>query len=741
MPPSRRDRHVYFVVRQILILAFIGGNLFSRIFAQQEPLSFELDVLPLLTKHGCNSGACHGAVAGRGQFFLSLWGSDPKADYDQIARAFHSRRIRFRVPEESLLIAKPTGRIAHEGSERFQPDSPTADTLISWIKAGAPYGKPVQIDEFLISAQAVDTPKGSMDYSLNAIAKTNGSSSLIDVADRTAWETDPNGGVVWTEQSPPRIRLDRPGRHLITARFAGQVRSLVLIAPYPDPATPPSDTSLGRSESSDSWIDDEIQQLLEQANIRARPTVDDLTWLRRVSLDLVGRIPTVEEIRAFEKLDLANRKAITVDGLIASESFHEYWTFKLARWLGFRPIASEPEATKAFEAYLRDRIAKRESWRIIAQELLLSTGDTHQVGQANFGRLVSDPRAHAELISRVFLGVRLQCANCHNHPLDRWTQDDYHGLAAILAGVERGRQVRYVGGGQVTNLRTQEPAIPRIPGKEFLPVQSDPQTVRENLQRLSQWILDASDSDASDSDASDPKFAKVLANRLWASLMGRGLIDPVDDIRDTNPATHPGLLDRLVQTLIGSDYQPAAILKPIALSDAYARLEAEESALPLDPSFYAAHVGKALAPEVLYDAIHDALGIAGQPRAIQWLDPTTPSESLDILGRCGRPTACESVSGTGNVQASLAQKLHWINGSLVNQAIASQKNFLSTEWNNGTSDQAILELGYLRFLGKRPTQEEVRLWADQIPEGHAEKQAWFEDWAWSMLSSTRFLSN
>ena len=172
-----------------------------------------------------------------------------------------------------------------------------------------------------------------------------------------------------------------------------------------------------------------------------------------------------------------------------------------------------------------------------------------------------------------------------------------------------------------------------------------------------------------------------------------------------------------------------------------ARLEAEESALPLDPSFYAAHVVKALAPEVLYDAIHDALGIAGQPRAIQWLDPTTPSESLDILGRCGRPTACESVSGTGNVQASLAQKLHWINGSLVNQAIASQKNFLSTEWNNGTSDQAILELGYLRFLGKRPTQEDVRLWADQIPEGHAEKQAWFEDWAWSMLSSTRFLSN
>ena len=713
--------------------------LLERIFAQEisEP-SFELDVLTLLTKHGCNSGACHGAVAGRGEFYLSLWGSNPKADYDQIVHAYKSRRVRFASPEESLLIAKPSGRIAHEGQERFEPDSATAETLIRWIAAGAPFGPSLRVEDFQVSAELIEPSSDRSGYRLRASALLNGSKIPLDVSDRTTWETEPDGDSMgWIQQSPPTLRLRRPGRHWITARFAGQVRTLVLIEPYPDPGpvlagSASESSSLAGTLEPMTWIDQEVQEGLDRANLKPLGIADDLTWLRRVSLDFVGRIPSLGEIAEFQGLEPRTRKTQTVDRLIRSEAFGTYWAYKLARWVGFRPIASEPGATYAFEQYLRRSAGERRSWKQIAQELVLSTGDSHREGAANFARLASDPRVHAERIGSVFLGIRIGCANCHNHPLDRWTQDDYHGLAAILAGIDRGREVRYSGGGQVTNLRTREAAIPKLPGQEFLSVQSDAKAAQANVERLSAWIF----------DEHDPRFATMLANRLWGTMMGRGLVDPVDDMRDTNPASHPRLLGRLAESLIEADYQPSSILKLIALSQAYARVEVDTSVSRLDPSFYAAREPKAMAPEVLYDAIHDALGLSVESRAIGWLDPTTPSESLDVLGRCGRMVGCSPESSVGGaIQRSLGQQLHWINGPLVNRAIESPASFIRQESGSGASDAEILAMGYLRFFGQPGTQEELRYWGSQIPQQTEEKLAWFEDWAWSMLSSPRFLNH
>jgi hypothetical protein len=724
MPQSRLDLPNWKTQSRRLLTALLYLVLSTRIFAQQETPSFELDVLPLLTKHGCNSGACHGAAAGRGQFFLSLWGSDPKSDYDQIVHAFQSRRIRHASPQESLIIAKPSGRIAHEGQVRFDPDSTTAIKLSNWIKAGTPYGEPIKVDAFRIEAHGIESAQANSNWTLRAFARINGSAWPIEVTDRTAWEFDPNGSVNWIEQHPPTVGLERPGRHLIAARFAGQVQTSVLIAPYPsEPHSEP--------QSPTSFVDVEIQKLLDQANVQAATLIDDLSWLRRVSLDLVGRIPTVDEIHTFEALDPMDRKPITLDRLLSSEDFSRYWTFQLARWLGFGPIAMDPEATKAFEKYLLQQVSDRRSWKTIAKELLLSTGDSHAIGPTNFARLAADPRVHAELISRVFLGARMQCANCHNHPLDVWTQDDYHGLSAILAGLDRGRHVQYVGGTQVTNVRTKEPAIPKIPGASYLEVQIDAQATERNLKKLSDWIF----------DQENPRFAKVMANRLWAMMMGRGLIEPVDDLRTTNPASHPELLERLVQTLVESDYQPASVLKAIALSDAYARRYPDLQRPGIDASFFAAHVRKPLAPEVLYDALCDALGTPKEQRAIQWLDPTTPSESLDILGRCSRPRACEPTSNLGPIQSSLSQQLHWINGPLVNQAIESPECFLHRELSRGTPNAELLELGFLRIQTKRPRAEEIQTWLEQIPKEPQERRAWFEDWVWSQLSSSRFLSN
>ena len=702
-------------------------------FAQETAGSFELEILPILTKHSCNSGACHGAVAGRGYFFLSLWGSDPKSDYDQIVHAFGARRVRFKSPEDSLLIAKPSGRIAHEGGERFDPESLAAKTLALWIQSGAPYGAAPSIKKLEVHAKRVNPSHPVAEYQLDANLIHQGHGTPMDVADRVSWEIETNGGVEWASQVPPTIRLVRPGRHVILARFAGQVRSVVLIAPYPTPSV--------SKRASGSWIDEEIDALLDQANLTPSDLIDDLTWLRRASFDLIGRMPTIEEIDRFERLKPSQRKSIVLDEMIDSKSFSSYWAYSLARWIGFRPIANDSQATIAFQKYLKDRVARRQSWKQIARELMLTTGDSHEAGAANFSRLAADPRAHAELISEVFLGVRIGCANCHNHPLDRWTQDDYHGMAGILSGRTRTRQVSFVGDGQVTNLRTKEPAIPKLPGSDFLQVQSDEQSAQQNIEHLTDWIL----------DESEPKFARYLANRLWASMMGRGLVEPIDDFRETNPASHPQLLERLAKLLIDSDYQPAVVLRAIALSDVYARTAVDTKDQGTDPSFFSAHISKPLAPEVLYDAIGDGLGAISnenpvqtttpRQRAIEWLDPTVPSAALDLLGRCSKPTGCKLKADGNAASLSLTQQLHWINGPLVNQAIESPGGFLHRELEQGTSNREILARMSLRLLTKDPSLEQIQRWSEQIPSDSRERKAWFEDWTWSLLSSPRFLTN
>ena len=321
--------------------------------------------------------------------------------------------------------------------------------------------------------------------------------------------------------------------------------------------------------------------------------------------------------------------------------------------LGLRAIASEPEATNAFARWIREAVATDRPFPEMVRDLLRSEGDSHQIGPTNFARLVNDPRSHAELVANVFMGTRMQCANCHNHPFDRWTQDDFHGRAAVFAGVERGRIVRHTNRGQVTNLRTRDPALPRIPGVRY--IESNGVT---RIEQFSDWLT----------DAENPLLARVMANRLWRAMMGRGLVEPSDDFRETNPPSHPELLDRLADEFQKSGYRLRPLLTQIALSDAYARSSQSED-LWIDSSFFAVAMCKPLPPEVLLDAVHDALGVeiqdakSGKPiRAVQWIDPSEPNPTLDILGRCSRGFSC----GDPVPSQGLSMHLHWMNGDVVN---------------------------------------------------------------------------
>jgi hypothetical protein len=725
-----------------------------------EPLSFDSQILPLLTKHGCNAGACHGAATGRGNFSLSLFGSDPAADYQAIVRAFRGRRIRLADPESSLLIAKPTGRVAHGGDVLFEPDSPTAAALAQWIGQGATRGQTRRLVALQIEAQPFHPSESKREPStaqflLRALAQFDANES-IDVTPWTQFTSDPESGIVWDE-SNSIATLHRPGRHHLLARYTDRVVPVIMVYPHPSIASAPHGATSDEPASTEilleghaaqtpsrqptaplthasHWIDEPIDGGLRELNVEPFPIVDDLTWLRRVSLDLTGRLPTMEQINAMASDDDPDRRTAWIQRLLDSEGHVDLGSLQWARWLGLHALPNEPRAAEAYGEWIRQAVAEDMPYPQLARELLTSTGDSHAVGAANFSRMVGDPRAHAELVARVFLGSRLQCANCHNHPFDRWTQDDYHGLAAVFAGVERGRTVQFIERGQITNLRTKEPALPRLPGAHNLS-ETPTQASSEHIHAFTHWLT----------DTDHPAFAKVMVNRVWGTMLGHGLVDPVDDFRETNPASHPELLDALAKSFRESGYRMRPLVAAIAASHAYARScqppESNRHAFQahLEPSNFARGLARPLPPEVLLDAVHDGLGVpANVPtRAVHLLDPLAPHPTLDILGRCNRTQSCNE----SDTHFGLARQLHWINGDVVNQALSSRKTFFDVLLDAGAENETIVTQSFLRILSRYPRPDELQSILPRIPGPPNARHEWFQDWLWSLLSSTEFLTN
>ena len=427
-----------------------------------------------------------------------------------------------------------------------------------------------------------------------------------------------------------------------------------------------------------------------------------------------------------------------LDELLASEEFTEYWTLQLAKLLRLRvPKAANAAGAEAYHGWLSEQIREGVGYDQIAKQLLLASGDTHEVGPANFYRSVDGAREQAELVSELFMGSRLRCANCHNHPLDRWTQDDYHGLAAIFAKLETREVVSINPRGKVIHPRTLEAAIAKIPGEaEFLRPDAKADAAEDIRGALVDWLV----------DKDNPYFAKAIVNRLWKSMMGRGLVEPADDFRATNPATHPRLLDKLAEDFVAHGYSIRHTLGRIANSATYARSANATLENKDDDRFYSHRIRESLEPEVLADAISDVLGVheeyGSQPkgtRAVALVNPKTPSTSLDVLGRCGREGSCESAPVAGG----LPQKLHLLNGDLLNARIRTPAGRLQRLLATEKSALEIVEEFYLVGLGRKPTKIEESFWAQKL-EGLKtieEQGAFLEDFVWGLLTSTEFVTN
>jgi len=689
---------------------------------------FHTQILPLLTRSGCNAGACHGAAAGRGEFRLSLFAADPVADFEAITLERHSRRISLTQPQHSLLLKKACGQLEHGGGQILDPSGPEASLLLKWIASGAPAGPHRYPVSLTVSPPNYATPVTPASTQLQVTARFNDGSAKDVTRFCRITSTDTSAITVSDSDS---VTILRPGIHHIVIRYLSQTQLFRVQSPFPHQTSPAPATT-----RTDSLIDSHIQQTLQQLALTPASQAAPEIWLRRLYLQIAGKLPPPEDVRQLVTSDSPELRQQIVDQLLTSDACTDYWTLQLAQLLQLHSLPNEPEAFLASSAWLRNAVATELPLDHLTRQLLLAAGDSHSNGAAGFSRMATDARSQAELVGQAFAGLSLGCANCHNHPLDRWTQDDFHGFAAIFAPVDRGRNVQFTGRGTVTNPRTGEPAIPRIPGLTDLSPASDLRPA------VADWLT----------SGPAPPLAINLTNRLWKHMFGRGLIEPVSDLSLTNPATHPELLTALAKDFVRNQWSLRKMLRQIVLSDTWSR----SSATPADslaaehPSlqnaaalFLARRTPLPVPAEVLADAIADVcdipLNLSPQPaaRAVQVLDPARPAAELDPLGRCRRLSSCTLNSAPPELP--LSAQLHLLNGTLINTRVSAPDSRLHKMLQAGSSDTNIITTFTLLALSRLPRTDELQTWQQQVAaKSSDERRQLLEDFLWSLLNSQEF---
>ena len=693
---------------------------------KREAVEFENDLIPIFTKMGCNAGKCHGSAIGRGDFKLSLYGGDPESDFEEIVRRMNGRRVNLSKPDESLIVLKPTANLKHGGRMVFDDDSESERLLIDWIKQGAKNLKHRHLKHVEVTPRKFVATKTGATAQLKVTAHYDNGKTR----DVTAWTTfvAEDSSAVDIDADAASAEVRRGGRHIVVARYLSEVIPIVLVSPLNNQAVDLS------SEPRNNFVDEYVLRLLAELRLPTSPLADDGTFLRRVTLDLTGRLP---EYNHESRVPGFDREAI-VDKLLSSEEFVDFYTLKLAKLLRIQSkndknrVTMTTKAARGFHNWIAEQLRNGVGYDQIANEIITATGDTTKVGPATFYIAVEDPQLQTEFATEVFMGSRMKCANCHNHPLDKWTQDDFHGLTAIFAKLTRQQVVKINPLGSAIHPNTGEAAQMKIPGEEFLPA-----ATTDGREAFANWLT-ARDN---------PYFAKATVNRLWKSLMGRGLVEPVDDFRSTNPATHPVLLNKLAEDFIEHGYDLRHTLKLIAMSATYARSSITVDGNETDDRFYSHMIQKPMEPAVLADAISDVLGLASQygseqygTRAVELPDGSIRSDALDILGRCDRSKSCE---GAPSPTGPLAQRLHLFNGGLLNDRVGAVGSRLDQFIKAEMRPMEIVEDYYQTALNRPPNEQEVRFLSMLLNPAKSSKEQrnLLGDFVWSIATCKEFVMN
>lgn len=692
-------------------------------------VSFGRDVIPALTKAGCNSGACHGSFQGRGGFQLSLLGFDAAADYDALTKAGRGRRINSAAPETSLILQKATGVAPHGGGRRIVSDSEVAEILRVWLTSGRPGPTAADLHGLRLSVEpreALLSPDAQLPLQVTA---TFGDGSTRNV---TPWALfDAREKLIAEVSRTGVITALKPGRTAVTVRYLGQVATVNVSVPY-GPSARIDFTPL-------NFIDEIVVKEWERMGVQPAAVVDDATFLRRVSLDLIGTLPTVDEARAFLEDASPDKRTRLIDALLQRPEYVDYWSLRWGdllrahrRYLGDKGLAS-------FSGWIRQSIRENKPLDVLTRELLTAQGNLFTNGPVAYYFIDEKVEDLAETTAQVFLGVRLQCTKCHHHPNEVWSQDDYYGLAAYFSRLEAkdsGAQGAKFGGPKSIrpiakenpNRRPQIAAAMRVFGETSAPTPEG----EDPRQHLAAWMT----------RPENQFFAKNFANRYWAWLMGRGLVEPVDDLRDTNPASIPALHDALATEFTRSGYDAKHLLRTICRSQVY-QLSAElNPQRDLDGQLATHRLLRRLPAEVLLDAVNQVTGATeafpGQPpgtRAVALPDPTIASSFLTTFGRPLRNNPCECARGGA---PDLAQALLLANGEALHGKITTENGRLQKLIAAGKTDAEIAEEVYLAALSRRPTPAEQQAIRESVAEVELRNVVW-QDVLWAVLNCSEFV--
>ena len=698
------------------VISFAVMSLVAATSAEELP-PFRTSILPVLTKAGCNAGACHGAATGQGGFKLSLLGYDPEEDYERITRELGGRRIAVAHSEESLFLRKPSGQIEHEGGRKLRRDSDGYELVRRWIAAGAPYG-PRELQVTAISVEPADSLIGSAnDTKQLRVTASLSDGSRQDVTSLALYTS--NEDAIAEVSKTGEVATVGRGLTSIMVRYSGQVAAARVAVPLSDANVAMDDFPVA------NFIDEHIRAELLRLRVPASPLSDDAEFLRRVHLDVTGRLPTAEVATAFlSELPSAEKRRRVIDGLLRSDAFVDFWTMKLADLL---LLNGQGDPAAAYHAWLREQVATNAPFDHIARTLLTSTGDLARVGPANFMTLAHDPRDMSEHAGRIFLGAQIACARCHTHPSDRWTQEDYHRFAAYFARITReGGAVQVSTRGEVDHPKSGKPLSPKPLGA---PARQQISDVDRRVE-LAGWLT-APDN---------PLFTRTIVNRIWKHLLGRGLVEPVDDLRPTNPPTHPALLDALAADMIAHRFDLRHVIRTIVSSRTYQLTSRTRGVNRLDARLYSHAYLKELPAPVFADAVAQVTGVVdvfeGLPagtRAVQLISPATPSPALDVLGRCLRKRPCD---GSGGAGGGLAEALHLINGSTINGKL---RDGVVVELRD-RSNRDVVEEFYRRALTRPPEPAELAAWESSLERGSDRAEA-IQDLLWTLLNAREFALN
>ncbi len=694
------------------------------------PISFRQDVMPVFMKSSCNNGSCHGAARGKDGFRLSLFGFDPEGDHFRLTREFPGRRINLALPEESLLIEKSVGKVPHTGGKRFDVGDERYNTLVRWLKEGAPNDPgevPAVVSVELYPRAAVMDGEGETQRLTVRAKYADGTDR--DVTSLAFFSTNNETSAAISQEGI--VTAHERGEAFIMARFETHtVGSQFIVLPkglqYEDPQTPEF-----------NYIDTLVHNKLRKLRITPSEVCTDAEFLRRVFIDITGTLPTSDEYETFLADTDPQKRDKVVDQLLGRKEFVDMWVMKWAELLQIRTIANRvtQKPMLRYFNWLRDKIASNTPSDVMVRELLASRGGTFSDPATNYYQTETETLKVAENVAQVFMGMRIQCTQCHNHPFDRWTMDDYYGFAAFFSqiGRKQGEDPREQiifnsGGGEVKHLVDGRVMQPKFLGGEVPDLQG-----RDRREVLAEWLA----------SPDNPYFAKNLANIVWAHFFGKGIIDQVDDVRVSNPAVNAELLDELGKRFTDYNYDFRRLVRDICTSRTYQVSTATNPSNESDHSNFAHAELRRMRAEVLLDCITQVTstsnkfpGLPVGARAVQIADGNTSTYFLTTFGRAKRESVC---SCEVQMEPNLSQALHLINGDTTNSKI-EQGGLIPTLLKEGKTPSEIITELYIRCFARKPTDQELEQLVAVATEEDNAQQA-LEDIFWSLLNSREFLFN